>query len=189
MRIIAGKRRGAALTRLDAANTRPTADRVRESLFNILQGGHFDTRLDGAAVIDLFAGSGALGLEALSRGAAHASFVETQPDALATIRANITKLRFQDQSSVIAGDATRMTHWREKPADLVFADAPYASGAGLVAVANCAKIGAIAPGAIIVIETGKAETLDQGLVDGTGLKPLERRGYGRALLHFLEFSD
>jgi 16S rRNA (guanine966-N2)-methyltransferase len=188
MRIIAGKRRGAALTRLDAANTRPTADRVRESLFNILEGGHFGACLDGAMVIDLFAGSGSLGLEALSRGSAHAIFVETQPSALATIRANIAKLRFQDQSSVIAGDATRLTHWRAQPAGLVFADAPYSTGAGLIAVANCTKIGAIAPRGIVVIETGKAETLDQDLLDSTGLTPLERRGYGRAMLHFLVFA-
>jgi 16S rRNA G966 N2-methylase RsmD len=79
MRIIAGSRRGTKLTKLDAANTRPTADRVRESLFNILDAGRFRRILDGAVVIDAFAGTGALGLEALSRGAESAYFIEQDP--------------------------------------------------------------------------------------------------------------
>ena len=87
MRIIAGSRRGAKLTKLDAANTRPTADRVRESLFNILDGGRFGRALTGAVVIDAFAGTGALGLEALSRGAVSACFIEQTAEALAVLRA------------------------------------------------------------------------------------------------------
>ena len=94
MRIIAGSRRGAILTKLDAVKTRPTADRVRESLFNILQAGRFQGFLTNSQVIDVFAGTGALGLEAISRGAAFASFIENDAAALAVLRANIAKLRF-----------------------------------------------------------------------------------------------
>jgi len=188
MRIIAGNRRGALLTKLDATGTRPTADRVRESLFNILQGGRFESRLAGTTVIDLFAGTGALGLEALSRGAAHASFVENAPAALAVLRANIAKLRYQPISSVIAGDATRLAHWRGPVASLVFADAPYATGAGLTAVCGLVRLRAIAPDAVIIIETGKAEILDPDQLAQSRLDLAEQRHYGRAMLHFLRWA-
>ena len=123
MRIIAGSRRGSVLTKLDAFNTRPTADRVRESMFNILQGGRFGRLLADCHVIDLFAGTGALGLEAVSRGAAFASFVENDSYALSVLRANIDKLRFQSSTAVLAVDAVSLSHWRGNPAQLVFADA------------------------------------------------------------------
>ena len=106
MRIIAGSRRGAKLTSLNAANTRPTANRVRESLFNILDAGRFGQVLRGALVIDAFAGTGSLGLEALSRGAKLACFIEQDPAALLVLRANIRKLDMQSRSHVIAGNAT-----------------------------------------------------------------------------------
>ncbi len=189
MRIIAGSRRGTVLTRLDAVNTRPTADRVRESLFNVLQGGQFGSCVYNAHVIDLFAGSGALGLEALSRGAAHASFIETNQDALVVIRANIAKLRFQDCCDVIAGNATGITRWRSNRANLVFADAPYASGDGLLAVVNLARIDALASDAVLVIETDKTETLDKNQLDYAGLTLLKQRGHGRAMLHFLKLKS
>ena len=189
MRIIGGNRRGALLTKLDATGTRPTTDRVRESLFNILQGGRFESRLAGTTVIDLFAGTGALGLEALSRGAAHASFVEAAPTALAILRSNIAKLRYQALSSVIAGDATRLAHWRGPAASLVFADAPYATGAGLTAVCGLVRLGAVAPDAFIIIETGKTEILDPDQLVQSRLKLAEQRHYGRAMLHFLRWGD
>ena len=108
MRIIAGSRRGAKLTKLDAVNTRPTADRVRESLFNILDSGKFGLALQGALVIDAFAGTGALGLEALSRGATSACFIEQSTDALLVLRANVKKLDMHRRSQIIAGDATSL---------------------------------------------------------------------------------
>lgn len=188
MRIIGGNRRGALLTKLDTADTRPTTDRVRESLFNILQGGRFDSQLAGTTVIDLFAGTGALGLEALSRGAAHASFVESAPAALATLRANIAKLRYQPVSSVIAGDATRLAHWRGSAASLVFADAPYATGAGLIAASGLMRLGAIAPDAVIIIETSKTEILDPDQLAQSRLDLAEQRQYGQAMLHFLRWG-
>ena len=188
MRIIAGSRRGAILKKLDAVNTRPTADRVRESLFNILQGGRFGRLLTGCHVIDLFAGTGALGLEALSRGAAFASFVENNLDALAVLRANVAKLRFQSSTTILAVDAVSLMHWRGTPAQLVFADAPYQSGNGAVAVNALSNIGALANGAIIVVETENVETLNSGNVGTSPFTMIETRRYGRASLHFLAYQ-
>ena len=185
MRIIAGSRRGAILTELDAVNTRPTADRVRESLFNILQGGKFGRLLADCHVIDLFAGTGALGLEAVSRGAAFASFIENNGAALTVLRANIAKLRFHSSTTVMAVDALSLVHWRGSPAQLVFADAPYQSGSGLIAATALARIGALADGAIIVVETGKTETLDIQNDRKSAFITIEARSYGKAMLHFL----
>ena len=189
MRIIGGSRRGAILTKLDAVNTRPTADRVRESLFNILQGGRFGRLLVGCHVIDLFAGTGALGLEAISRGAAFASFVEKNDDALAVLRANIAKLRFESSAAVMAVDAVSLLHWRGAPAQLVFADAPYQSGDSIIAVNALANIGALTDGAIIVVETGKGETLNIGNGGTSPYTMIETRSYGKAMLHFLNYQD
>ena len=188
MRIIAGSRRGATLTKLDAVDTRPTPNRVRESLFNILQGGRFGKLLTSCHVIDLFAGSGALGLEALSRGAAFASFVENNSAALAVLRANIAKLQFQSSTVVLAVDAVSLLRWRSAPAHLVFADAPYHSGAGLVAVTALARVGALANGAVIVLETSKTETLN--VTDGgtPAFHMIEARNYGSVTLHFLTYQ-
>ena len=188
MRIIAGSRRGAILTKLHAGNTRPTADRLRESLFNILQGGRFGRLLANCHVIDLFAGTGALGLEAVSRGAAFASFVENNGAALAVLRANIAKLRFQSSTAVMAVDALNLMHWRGAPAQLVFADAPYKSGAGPIAVTALARIGALADGAIIVVETGKTETLCIEHDSASTFNMIEARSYGKAMLHFLTYQ-
>ena len=129
-------------------------------MFNILQSGRFRRLLTDCNVIDLFAGTGALGLEAVSRGAAFASFIENNSDALAVLKANIAKLQFQSSTTVLAVDAVSMSYWRGKPAQLVFADAPYQSGDGVIAVNALANIGALANGAIIVVETAKAETLN-----------------------------
>ncbi len=188
MRIIGGQHRGTKLADLVGDKTRPTADRIRESLFNILQGGRFGHILNGATVIDLFAGTGALGLEALSQGAAHASFVENDAAALNVIRTNIAKINRQDDSVVIAGNATTLGRWHNPPADLVFADAPYGSGDGLLAIDNLARIGAMRPGSLIVIETGKNETLDNELLVSSTLALLDTRRYGKAQLLFLQFA-
>ena len=188
MRIIAGSRRGAILTELNALNTRPTAGRVRESLFNILQGGRFGRLLADCHVIDLFAGTGALGLEAVSRGAAFASFIENNGDALTVLRANITKLGFQSSTAIMAVDAMSLPYWQGTPAKLVFADAPYKSGAGLVAATALTRIGAMANGAVIVVESSKAEKLnipDNGTATFT---MIDKRSYGKTMLHFLTYQ-
>ena len=187
MRIIAGSRRGAILTQLDAVKTRPTADRVRESLFNILQAGRFQGLLADSQVIDVFAGTGALGLEAISRGAAFVSFIENDAAAVAVLRANITKLRFQSSAAILAANATNLVHWRAAPANLVFADAPYQTGGGLLAINALAKIGALDDAAVVIIETAKTEIMDSEAL-AAGLTPIDQRNYGKALLNFLTYQ-
>ena len=185
MRIIAGRHRGTKLAEPAGADTRPTADRVRESLFNILAGGRFGEVVEDARVIDVFAGTGALGLEALSRGANHASFIERDQPALATLRANISRLKRGPDCQVIAGDALTLATWRGMPAGLLLADAPYGTGAGIEAAARLITINALTEDALVVIETERGESLDEDAVDRAGLRQLDDRTYGRAQLHFL----
>ena len=185
MRIIGGRHRGAKLADLAGSKTRPTADRVRESIFNILAGGRYGSPLISGIVLDLFAGTGAIGLEALSRGAAKAHFVENDSAALAVLRENVNKLQRMDDCKVIAGDATRLVNWRGDPANLVFADAHYGTGEGLRAVANLHAISALCSDSVVVIETGRQEELDLDILAKTTLKSVECRHYGKAAVHFL----
>ncbi|MEP9400791.1 16S rRNA (guanine(966)-N(2))-methyltransferase RsmD [Sphingomonas sp. VNH70] len=156
MRIIAGEWRGRPLVAPKGDATRPTADRTREALFSMLASriGSFDE----LAVADLFAGSGALGLEALSRGAATCLFVEQDKAALDALRANIAKLNaggadVRATSVLSLGVAPR-------PLDLVMMDPPYASGAGAVAADKLARLGWIGPATWVSIETAKGEAID-----------------------------
>jgi 16S rRNA (guanine966-N2)-methyltransferase len=134
--------------------TRPTADRTRETLFNMLASrlGGFE----GLAVADLFAGSGALGLEALSRGAATCLFVEQDPAAIRALRANIAALRAQERCEVRAGSALALGPARQ-PRDLLLLDPPYRSGAGAVALDRMARLGWIGEGSWVALETAKDE--------------------------------
>ena len=184
MRIIAGSRRGAKLTKLDADNTRPTADRVRESLFNIISSGRFGQTLRGAVVIDAFAGTGAFGLEALSRGATAACFIEQSAEALSVLRANITKLDMHSHSQIIAGDATSLLHWPHARANILFADAPYHTGGGQKTAITLQSLGGLALGAIVILETHKSETIDHDQLAAAFLIPDETRIYGKVALHF-----
>jgi 16S rRNA (guanine966-N2)-methyltransferase len=153
VRIIAGRFRGRPLQAPPGPATRPTADRVREALFSMLASrlGSFE----GLRVADLYAGSGALGLEALSRGAAHACFVESDPAAAASIRANAAKLGVADQVAILGGSALALR--RSEPFDLVLADPPYAAGSGSALVEAVAKAGWLAPGGWIAVETQRGE--------------------------------
>jgi 16S rRNA (guanine966-N2)-methyltransferase len=172
MRIVAGAWKGRALQSPQGDTTRPTADRVRQALFDMLLHAPWGGRdvIEGACVLDAFAGTGALGLEALSRGAAFATFIERDPSALAALRANIARLRAEGRSAVLAGDPLavgkpasskpaggRSAPLGEVPSALVFLDPPY--GADLVprAVAHLTARGWIAPGALIVAETARTE--------------------------------
>jgi 16S rRNA (guanine966-N2)-methyltransferase len=170
VRIIAGRWRGRSLVAPQGQATRPTADRVREALFSMLASrlGSFE----GLKVADLFAGSGALGLEALSRGAASCTFVETDRSALEALRANVATLGAVSQAEIRAGDATRLAGG---PFDLVAADAPYGSGLGHKAVAHLAGTGALAPGCLVSLESGRGEeAVLPGLVE------IADRTYGKA---------
>ena len=185
MQIIAGQKRGAKLATVQGQSVRPTAQRTRESLFNILQGGKHLAQLQDLTVLDLFAGSGALGLEALSRGAAKSYFVEKSPDAIAVIKQNVTKLGFEGQARLVQGDCLTLSRWVHEPADLVFCDPPYDKGLALAALANGRKIGAFAKEALIVIEARKSEkfTFDDDIT------LLDERRYGMAALYFLRFQN
>ena len=175
MRIIAGERRGLRLAALGKGDTRahlrPTSDRVRESLFSMLTGGRFGDAVAGAQVLDLFAGTGALGLEALSRGAKAAVFVETGRAALALLRENIAKTGYADRASLIRHDATRLGP-APIAATLVFLDPPYGTGLGLSALRAAAEAGWLAPGALVVIENNAPQPAPEGFA------LLDTRRYG-----------
>ncbi|MDQ1081207.1 16S rRNA (guanine(966)-N(2))-methyltransferase RsmD [Pseudoroseomonas cervicalis] len=179
MRIIAGRQRGRQLQAPPGAATRPTADRVRQALFDMLWHAPWAgrERIEDALVLDAFAGTGALGLEALSRGAAHATFIEQDRVALAILRANIAACRAEDAVRVIGGDATRPPR-ATRPCGLVFLDPPYGRELVPKAVAALGAAGWIAPDALLVAETGREEALDL-----PGFETMALREHGAAALH------
>lgn len=158
MRIVGGNLRGRALAAPKSAAIRPTADRLRESLFNILAHAYGDP-VSGARVLDLFAGTGALGIEALSRGAAFALFIDDGAEARALLRENVTTLGLGGTSRIFRRDATTLgpAHPVE-PFTLIFLDPPYGQGLGEKALASAREGGWLAPDALVVVEEAtKAE--------------------------------
>lgn len=157
VRIVAGAWRGRALSAPPGGATRPTADRVRQALFDALMHAPWAGRgtVEGAAVLDAFAGTGALGLEALSRGAAHATFLERDRAALAALRANVAALGAGARCTVLPADALRPPPGT--PCGLVFLDPPYGQEAVPRAVAALRGAGWIAPGTLVVAEVGREE--------------------------------
>lgn len=182
MRIVAGQYRGRRLASVGkgdaAAHLRPTTDRVREALFGLLQGGRLGDVLTDAHVLDLFAGTGALGLEALSRGAAHVTFVENGRKAQALLRDNIRLLEAGDHVRVLPCDARRLPP-AEQACQLVFLDPPYGKGLGALALGAAQTAGWIAPGALIVWE----EACEQ--IPPSGFDLIETRRYGDTVLTLL----
>jgi 16S rRNA (guanine966-N2)-methyltransferase len=176
MRIIAGEWRGRTIEAPPGRSTRPTADRVRETLFSMLASrlGTFEE----LRVADLFAGSGALGFEALSRGAALVTFVENEPGAAAAIRRNAEKLGASDRVHILAGSALALP--RAGPFDLIFADPPYADGSGSAAAEAVIAAGWLARGGWMSVETRRGDT-----VDVAGLEVAATRDVGRARLTLL----
>jgi 16S rRNA (guanine966-N2)-methyltransferase len=156
MRIIAGEWRGRTIDAPPGQATRPTADRVRETLFSMLTSrlGSFDD----LRVADLFAGSGALGLEALSRGAATATFVESDAQAATTIRRNADRLGASERARVIGGSALALP--KSEPFDLVFADPPYAPGSGSAVVHSVLNARWLAHGGWLSVETSRDDAVD-----------------------------
>lgn len=180
MRIIAGEWRGRPLVAPKGDATRPTADRTREALFSMLVSrlGSFE----GLRVADLFAGSGALGLEALSRGAAHCTFVEQDGAALDALKSNIAKLGAASKSDVRPQSVTALGP-APTPFDLLLLDPPYGTGAGVVALERCARLGWLAPGALASVETKKGEAVT---VEGFEIEA--ERVYGKAMITLLRFA-
>lgn len=185
MRIIGGTHRGRALASLGkgdvAAHLRPTSDRVRESLFNVLAGGYGDP-VTGARVLDLFAGTGALGLEALSRGAEAVSFIESGRKALSLLRQNIGLCRAERETRIFPLDARKPGQNPGPPHDLIFLDPPYAKGLGEAALTAACAGGWIATGALIVWEESATITPPDGM------RLLEERRYGDTMIRFLDYG-
>ena len=182
MRIVAGKLRGRAIAAPPGDLVRPTSDRVREAVFNVLAHGgaaQSGARLEGARVLDAFAGSGALGLEALSRGAAFATFIDAAPDAIAAIRQNAEALGVVRDCRVVRGDAIRPPR-ADAPCALVFLDPPYRSGLAANALKQLADAGWIAEDATIVVELGGPFVAPEGFI------PTDERRYGRTRIVFLK---
>jgi len=181
MRIVAGSHRGRRLEAPADERIRPTSDRIRESLFNIL-----DHKLGGFAgkrVLDGFAGTGALGLEALSRGAASALFIDKDRDALALARRNAASLGLTDKADFRLADITRPPQSAQR-FDLILLDPPYGHGLAAAALGALAAAGWLAPGATAVVEADRS----QPEIIPDGFATLDSRDYGRTRIVLLRFS-
>lgn len=176
MRVVAGSARGRRLVAPRGRDVRPTADRVREAVFNAL--GSLDA-VRGSQVLDLFAGSGALGIEALSRGAAHATFVERAPRALRALEANLASTGLADRATVVRGDVLDRLDRLQGGVDLVLADPPYAFGQWGELLERLARRH---PGAVVVAESDRdIEPPDDGVV-------VRRRRYGGTVVTILNLT-
>ena len=191
MRIVGGQFKGRALIAPVGPNTRPTSDRAREAVFNILMHAPWSAGIEDLRVIDLFAGSGALGLEALSRGAAYCLFVETDADARGAIRDNAEalsangglngRIRIHRRDGTDLGDKPAADG---DPYDLAFLDPPYHKGLGEKALAGLAAGGWLAPHAVCVLERAS----DEPPLVAPGYDLLDERKYGAAKVAFLRFE-
>jgi 16S rRNA (guanine966-N2)-methyltransferase len=183
LRVIAGELKGRRLATVPGLKTRPTSDRTRESVFNIL-----GPTLRGLHVLDVFAGTGAFGIEALSRGAATACFVEIGRDALRILSGNLEGLGLAERASVLrcdAGHSLNCLRDRRPKFELVFMDPPY--GLGLVdrALAHLHAAGCLAAGARLVVEHAAADILPE--LTGHGYRLNDQRRYGKTLVSFLAY--
>jgi 16S rRNA (guanine966-N2)-methyltransferase len=187
MRIVSGQYKGKPIAAPEGRSTRPTSDRAREAVFNILEHAPWAPALRDARVLDLFAGSGALGLEALSRGAAFCLFVETDEAARGAIRDNVEALHLFGCTRIHRRDATDLG---PRPAsagpafDLVFLDPPYAKGLGERALDGLAEHAWLTPGAVLVFERGEGEPE----VQPEGYELIDERRYGAARVLFLKWA-
>lgn len=172
MRIVAGKLKGHALHGPSGTSIRPTSDRLRETIFNILEHAYGDP-VPGAGILDLFAGTGALGIEALSRGASHALFVDNGAAACAVLQDNIGGLGLQGMARVLRRDARRLGR-PDAPYSLAFLDPPYGKGLAEPALAAMLDGGWLTPGSLIIVEEAAKSTLALP----AGLHGREIRRYG-----------
>ena len=182
MRIVGGDFRGRPLATPRGDATRPTTDRAREAVFNVLAH-RFGERLQGARVLDLFAGTGALGLEALSRGAAYAVFIEEGVEGRGLIRANVEAFGLTGRTKIFRRDATRLGEAGTLgPFGLVFADPPYGKGLGERALRSAREGGWLAPGALCVVEEAASASFEPG----EGFSVIDQRSYGDTVIRFVE---
>ena len=185
MRIVAGKFKGREIKGPTSGATRPTSDRVRESIFNILAHGIDGFEVEDVRVMDLFAGTGALGLEAISRGAKFCCFVEEDAGARGVIRTNADACGVIGQTRIWRRDATDLGPCApQSPYGLVFTDPPYGKGMGEKAIASVLKGGWLAPGGVVVIEEAARSVLS----DIVGLALLDTREYGDTQVRFYQLN-
>jgi len=187
MRIIGGTRRGLHLAEVGAgdaaAHLRPTSDRVREAIFNLLINGNHGNPVADARVLDLFAGTGALGLEALSRGAAEATFVDDGAAAHALLRANIARMRAESETRILRQNATRLGPNPAAPYTLAFLDPPYGKALGEAALNAALAGGWLAPAAMVVWEEGAPPGVPSGMVQ------VDQRKYGETVVTLLRVPE
>jgi 16S rRNA (guanine966-N2)-methyltransferase len=184
MRIVAGTFRGRPLVAPKGHLTRPTADRARQAIFNVLEHAAWSPALEGARVLDLFAGSGAMGIEAISRGAAFSLFVERAEPAAAAIRANLTALGLEARARIARRDAAALTPRAGAdgaPYDLACLDPPYGESLGEAALTRLAEGGWLADGAIAVLERGA----DDATAIPPGFELIDERRWGTARVSFV----
>lgn len=181
MRVISGIARGSKIETIDSLKTRPTLDRVKEALFNILQ-----NDIKDSIVLDLFAGSGALGIESLSRGAKKAYFCDNNIDAIKVIKRNLEKTRLIDNAEVFFGDYTKLLNKIKEKIDIIFIDPPYKSDLGVKALKELINKELINENSIIVIETDEIDRDIKELNDVRGVTIIDERKYGRANLIFVK---
>lgn len=185
MRIVAGEFRGRKLAEPKSEAIRPTTDRNRETLFNILAHGR-ESDIDGARVLDLFSGTGALGIEALSRGARFCLFVEEDAEARGLIRSNMEAFGLNGRAKIFRRDATRLGEpGTMEPFDLVFADPPYGKRLGEQALVSALEGGWLKPGALVVLE----EAADAPFDLPAGYALTGERAMGVSILRFLRISS
>lgn len=182
MRVVGGELRGRALATPRDHAIRPTTDRAREAVFNVLAH-RFGDRLEGARVLDLFAGTGALGIEALSRGASYCVFIEESAEGRGLIRTNVETFGLTGRTKIFRRDATALGDAGTLgPFGLVFADPPYGKGLGERALRSARAGGWLAPRALCVVE----ETASVAFEPGPGFSVVDERSYGETVVRFIE---
>jgi 16S rRNA (guanine966-N2)-methyltransferase len=184
MRIVGGEYRGRPLAAPKSSAIRPTTDRTRESLFNILSHSYPES-LDGTRVLDLFSGTGALGIEALSRGARFCLFVEESAEGRGLLRENAEALSLQGKTRIFRRDATDLGPAAAvDPFDLVFADPPYGKGLGERALISATENGWLVDGALIILEEAAAANISLA----APFEPLESRAYGESVIRIFRWN-
>lgn len=182
MRVVGGDFRGRPLATPRTHAIRPTTDRTREAVFNVLAH-RFPGKLAGARVLDLFAGTGALGLEALSRGAGYAVFIEESAEGRGLIRSNVEAFGLTGKTKIFRRDAAVLGEAGTlAPFGLVFADPPYGKGLGERALQSARKGGWLAPGALCVVEEAASVPFEPG----AGFLIVDERSYGETVIRFIE---
>ncbi len=184
MRIVGGEFRGRPLATPRTNAIRPTTDRTREAVFNVLAH-RFSDKLQGGRVLDLFAGTGALGLEALSRGGAYGVFIEESAEGRGLIRDNVETFGLTGRTKIFRRDAAALGEAGTlAPFDLVFADPPYGKGLGERSLQSAKAGGWLRPGALCVVEEAAAAAFDAG----SGFSVIDERNYGETVIRFIEAS-